>query len=824
MATRLGLAILHGFERHAHNLVRSAFHTSAVLEKRPGQQLVELDLTIEPSASDGPDYEYSKLYFRKPEARLFSETDVVCFRVGRCAQRERMRVCLPERVRDWARVVLRVDALPYGQGRLQLHGIGLVDPTGDNEESALLTRDATLQAEQELARQQIELSARETSVTSAVLQKQPGQQRVELDLTIELSGPDGPDGYEYSKLYFRKPEAKSFAETDVVCFRVRGCAQRERMRVCLPERLRDWTRVVLRVDALPHGQGRLQLHGLDLVDPAWDDEESALLTRNARLQAEQELARQQAELAARETSVTSAVLEMQPGQQLVELDLTIDLSWDETRNYEYSKLYFRKPEDRQFSEADVICFRIRYGARRERIRVCLPERLRDWTRIVLRVDALPYCRGRLHLHALSLVDPSGDDEQSAALTRRAKLLQGKEWVRQQVELSERQLRTFTPHYPESLGLELTPNCNLTCGHCSSHGTPELHRMHNKMSAFAPDMLQRLAAEVFPHLTVINVVGRGEPTMVSKSLWSDFIGLVKEHQVLINVVTNAYDLKQKITPELIPQIDTLTISIDGITEKTFAENRGGASLAHTLKEIEYYHDLRRHAGLARRPKLCLSWTLKRNNIAEFPEFIRTMARFEPELIFARHLLVFHDKDREQTLLDIPEEANRHLAVAYALMREYQIRSECPPLFSLAASDTPAAPPSESTPVPQYVRDADPASPERVADRCIWFHRTGVILAGGSVATCGRTCAATGGNLSTAASFMEVWNGPEMTGVRAAFGTADEWPQCTNCWYRESRYDAQRVARTLGADHALDRPSVFTAEAWDFRAQTHGVAAD
>jgi MoaA/NifB/PqqE/SkfB family radical SAM enzyme len=527
-------------------------------------------------------------------------------------------------------------------------------------------------------------------------------------------------------------------------------------------------------------------------------------------------------------SFTSNVLSKVAGQSYLELDLTLDLSWEESRNYEYSKLYFRVPPTKLFSEDKVICFRVCYSGRRTQLRIQLPDYLRECTAVAFRVDALPYAKGAMTLHGLRLVDASNDDAAAATLTNAAALHAQKETVRHLVERSEQLLLDVTPHYPESLGLELTPNCNLSCGHCSSHGTPELHRAHNKMDAMSREMLGKLAAEVFPHLTVINVVGRGESTMVSKALWDDFVRYVRQHQVFVSMVTNAYDLKKKITAELIPFIDTLTISIDGITESTFAMNRGGASLRHTIEEIAYYHALRRSSELARRPKLCLSWTLKRNNIAEFPEFIRQMAQFEPDLIYARHLFVFHEKDRAESLLDSQSEANHYLAEAYALMKVHGIRSECPPLF-----ETTGSAPTEATPInPGIARqEADAPIPQsnatlpaRVADRCVWFHRTGAILAGGQVSTCGRHYAEKAGDLASVPSFMHIWNGPAMRGVRASFGTANEWNQCKNCWFRESRYDVQRAARALHDDYPLTNVSNFSLDAWDFRGFETGTALD
>jgi pyruvate-formate lyase-activating enzyme len=67
-----------------------------------------------------------------------------------------------------------------------------------------------------------------------------------------------------------------------------------------------------------------------------------------------------------------------------------------------------------------------------------------------------------------------------------------------------------PHYPESLCVELQPGCNLTCAHCASHGTAELHRECNALGEVDRALLARLAEEVFPYLTSLCILGRGEP--------------------------------------------------------------------------------------------------------------------------------------------------------------------------------------------------------------------------------------------------------------------------------------------------------------------------
>ncbi len=245
--------------------------------------------------------------------------------------------------------------------------------------------------------------------------------------------------------------------------------------------------------------------------------------------------------------------------------------------------------------------------------------------------------------------------------------------------SEDEQRVALEHYPESLSLELTPRCNLTCTHCSSHGVPDIHVRNNQRPVLTAEVLARLADEVFPHLTLVNLVGRGEPMLVSDELWAQLVDQLEQHGVLLSCVTNGHFLERRIDARVLALIDTITVSIDGLTPDVFAANRGGASLERVLTNVRYLHMLRLQTPLARRPRLGFSWTLKRNNIAQFPDFIRFIRQFEPDVLYVRHLLVFHEKDRDQSLLNAPALANRYLREAYALLAEMNIKLDCPPLM-------------------------------------------------------------------------------------------------------------------------------------------------
>lgn len=502
-----------------------------------------------------------------------------------------------------------------------------------------------------------------------------------------------------------------------------------------------------------------------------------------------------------------------PGHAFVEIDFEADISWEDSRAYRYSKLYLSRNPAHEFSESRVVCFRIAENRRRHRVRIELPEYARGTGLLFLRFDPFPYARGSAAVHGLRLAW-AGDRDR--ALSEAARLDAMKERTRAAVQRSEREQVQVAAHYPESLGLEIQPGCNLVCGHCSSHGTDEVHARHNRMGAVDSERLAALAAEVFPHLTMVNLVGRGEPLMVSDTLWGEFAGWLKRYRVMFSVVTNGYFTERRITPDLLPWLDTLTVSIDGLAPETFAANRGGASFEKVIAGVRHFHELRKAACLPRRPKLCISWTLKKNNIREFPDFVRYIAQFEPDRFYARHLLLFHEKDACESLLDAPDLANEYLSEAYDLMAKLGIETDCPPLFESVdefrrgADAQPKESPSATGDMP-----AELAEIPKQDLACIYIHRTGILLAGGQMSTCGVQYAAKVGDFGDGTSFMDLWNGEIMRNVRRDINTPNEWDQCRNCWFRQSRFHEQRAQRAQVAAYPLKRMTRFSRKAWDFR---------
>ncbi len=505
----------------------------------------------------------------------------------------------------------------------------------------------------------------------------------------------------------------------------------------------------------------------------------------------------------------NAVVDLPPcrvpsSARYLDLEVELELSWAETGRYEHSALHYAVAGDagdgRDSDNEGVLCLHVASVGRPVVVRTVVPL---DWPgrTVRLRFCPTPQARtGRFRVLSARFQDHRVEGEEASRIARLEDL---KDRVRRGVERSERQGFVVLDHAPQALKIELTARCNLTCPHCSSHGTPELHRRYNAMPEMSVEDFERLADEVFPSLTSVNLVGRGEPLLVSGSLWRAVTAKLREHHVRLALVTNATLVRKRLTEEFFPYLETVHVSVDGGTEETFAVNREGAKLQQAIDALYHLNYAARKAGQARRPRIGVTWTLKANNIDELPAFVERAIDIGVDQLTVRHLLVFHGKEREQSVVDRPDLVNEPLRRTYALLEKHGVRSDCPPLIEAAAQ-----PPG----VPVQLGERPPR------DGCMFVRRTAVVHADGLIPTCPVPFAAAAGRLGEQ-SFLQIWNGPVLTEVRRSLDTPDEWQQCRHCWYREGRYESQRRSFDSRQERFdLSRPDKLTVQAWDFEDYT------
>ena len=489
----------------------------------------------------------------------------------------------------------------------------------------------------------------------------------------------------------------------------------------------------------------------------------------------------------------------------LELDLQIDLPWDETGRYEHSKLYFTLDGSTAFVEQQSVCVHVQRNAARDIVQVVLPPQVRAARRVRFRFDPAPCATaGTATMWRPRLSAGSATDERS----RIADLEDLKGRVRRTMADAEAAGAATVEHLPPTLSMELTVRCNLTCTHCSSHGTPELHLRHNHTPEMAVETFERLADEVFPSLTALGLVGRGEPLLVTDRLWQSLCAKLRQHHVRMTLVTNGTMLERRLTDDVMPLLESVLISFDGGEADTFAANRAGTTLDRTLEALATLDRRRRAANLLRRPRIGVTWTLKANNVAELPGFVERAIGLGIDSLTVRHLVVFHAHNHHESVIDRPDLVNGPLRATYELVARHGIRSDCPPLLT-EADDVATPKPQPPVAVPVTI------GPRRRRDTCMYVYRTGVVLVDGAVHTCSLPFTELAGTLSPERSFGEIWHGAVMNMVRRTLDTPDELYQCTHCWCREGRYLSQRYSYDSDAEaFDLTEPASLNRTAWDF----------
>lgn len=130
--------------------------------------------------------------------------------------------------------------------------------------------------------------------------------------------------------------------------------------------------------------------------------------------------------------------------------------------------------------------------------------------------------------------------------------------------------------PFSLSIEPTTACNLSCPECPS-GLKQFTRPTGKI---AHELHGKILDEVKNHVAYINYYFQGEPF-----LHPDFLELIhaaKKRKIYTATSTNGHFIDEKKAEEIVLSgLDRLIISLDGLTQKSYAQYRINGSLTKVL---------------------------------------------------------------------------------------------------------------------------------------------------------------------------------------------------------------------------------------------------
>lgn len=167
--------------------------------------------------------------------------------------------------------------------------------------------------------------------------------------------------------------------------------------------------------------------------------------------------------------------------------------------------------------------------------------------------------------------------------------------------------------PTSLSIEPTTSCNLRCPECPS-GLRSFTRPTGMLNV---DHACQWIDELAPWLTYVNLYFQGEPLLHPKL--DQLMAQCHRHGIYSSTSTNAHHLTEAKCQALIDAgLSRLIVSIDGLTQETYASYRVGGTLSKVMEGTQNMVEAKRQRG--RGPHLVWQFLVVGPNEHELPDLL------------------------------------------------------------------------------------------------------------------------------------------------------------------------------------------------------------
>ena len=167
--------------------------------------------------------------------------------------------------------------------------------------------------------------------------------------------------------------------------------------------------------------------------------------------------------------------------------------------------------------------------------------------------------------------------------------------------------------PTSLSIEPTTSCNLRCPECPS-GLRSFTRPTGMLNV---DDACQWIDELAPWLTYVNLYFQGEPLLHPKL--ELLMAQCHRHGIYSSTSTNAHHLTEAKCQALIDAgLSRLIVSIDGLTQETYASYRVGGTLSKVMEGTRNMVEAKRQRG--RGPHLVWQFLVVGPNEHELPDLL------------------------------------------------------------------------------------------------------------------------------------------------------------------------------------------------------------
>jgi radical SAM protein with 4Fe4S-binding SPASM domain len=172
--------------------------------------------------------------------------------------------------------------------------------------------------------------------------------------------------------------------------------------------------------------------------------------------------------------------------------------------------------------------------------------------------------------------------------------------------------------PAVLTIEPTNTCNLRCPLCTT-GSGEMQRVIGQMS---PETFRQIMEQMGEDIFFLLLYHQGEPYINKHFL--EFVRLAKEKNIYCTTSTNAHFITDETIHATIDSgLDSMIVSLDGVTQETYARYRVKGNVEKVLKALKRFMEIKRKRK-AKTPLIALQFLVMKHNEHELPA-IRKLAR-------------------------------------------------------------------------------------------------------------------------------------------------------------------------------------------------------
>ena len=321
--------------------------------------------------------------------------------------------------------------------------------------------------------------------------------------------------------------------------------------------------------------------------------------------------------------------------------------------------------------------------------------------------------------------------------------------------------------PIHMFVDVTSRCNIDCFMCWRQ-----YAQDTTIGDMSLDTFKKVVP-LMDYMDSVVLQGSGEPFFNREFI--PMLRLAGEHTSGIRFATNGTMMTEANAEELVKnRVHTVMISLDAAKQETYEKIRRGSKWEHVIRNLEKLINVKERMN-SPYPEITFEYVLMRTNVEELDEFVRLAHKYKVKYVGIRHVWIFGESVKNETMFLYPELMQAKFTEAAQLGQELGVTVDLPSLTTIKFAE-------------DYVIDQlnDPAlsslaqsvftvpGPGKV---CYDPWRNYWVTWEGNVRPCCQTDRIMG-NVNDA-SFLDIWNGPAYRLFREKLSSGDYPKECLGC---------------------------------------------